>query len=40
MTILENKSLLNYSLQFSVLLLRSFNDFPRIKHAERALEQL
>lgn len=30
----------SYSYNFSTLLLRSLNEFPRIKHTERALDQL
>lgn len=30
----------SYSYKFSILLLRSLNEFPRIKHTERALDQL
>lgn len=30
----------SYPIMFSVLLLRSLNEFPRIKHSDRAMEQL
>lgn len=36
-TILENKEILDFSLQFTVLLLRSFNEFSRVKYVERAI---
>lgn len=30
----------SFSYNYSLLLLRSLNEFPRIKHAERAIDQL
>lgn len=38
-SILEHSSTFSYPLTFSTLLLRSLNEFPRIKNAERALDQ-
>lgn len=38
-TLLGSKDVLSYPVLFSILLLRSLNEFPRIKNAERALDQ-
>lgn len=39
MTLLKFNIPTSFSYNFSILLLRSLNEFPRIKHAERAVEQ-
>ena len=39
LTLLTSKSQTSFSYSFSLLLLRSLNEFGRVKHAERALEQ-
>ena len=38
--LLSYSVLTSFSYRFSILLLRSLNEFPRIKHTERALDQL
>lgn len=38
-TILTYKDSFSYPVMFNALLLRSLNEFPRIKNAERALDQ-
>lgn len=38
-TILMYKESFSYPVMFNALLLRSLNEFPRIKNAERALDQ-
>lgn len=39
-TMLKCAARTSFSHSFSLLLLRSLNEFPRVKHAERALHQL
>lgn len=39
-TLLQYSCPTSFSYNYSLLLLRSLNEFPRIKHAERALDQL
>lgn len=39
-TLLNYKFPTSFSYNYSLLLLRSLNEFPRIKHAERAIDQL
>jgi hypothetical protein len=39
-TLLESRDKINYMLEYSLLQMRSINEFPRIKNTERALEQL
>lgn len=39
-TLLDCGDKLNYMLEHSLLMMRSLNEFPRIKNTQRALEQL
>jgi hypothetical protein len=39
-TLLKYPCHTSFSYNYSLLLLRSLNEFPRVKHAERALDQL
>jgi hypothetical protein len=39
-TMLKYQIPASFSYNYALLLLRSLNEFPRIKHAERALDQL
>ena len=39
-TLLKYQMPTSFSYKFSLLLLRSLNEFPRLKNVERALEQL
>lgn len=39
-TVMDNVNILTFPLQFSSLMLRSFNEFSRVKYVERAIQQL